>query len=161
MKSYVKLSVFSSALTIIVTGLLLSGCIVTYEDKRAFFILLAVIIILVLSGLLYAPVAVQVDDTCITIIHPLRRSRIPLSDVASVEWYRPVLGTIRICASGGFMGYWGKFRAPGTGFYTACYGKASDCFLLCTSSGAKYVLGCADPDRMIKFIKSRISSPTR
>lgn len=79
-----------------------------------------------------------------------------MSEVENVELFQPTMGAIRICASGGFMGYWGTFREGDIGNYYAFYGKASDCFLVRMKNGKKYVLGCNQPDKMIDYIKSQI-----
>lgn len=79
-----------------------------------------------------------------------------MSEVESVELFQPTMGAIRICGSGGFMGYWGIFREGDIGNYIAFYGKASDCFLVRLKNGSKYVLGCNQPDKMVDYINSQI-----
>ncbi len=79
-----------------------------------------------------------------------------MQNVASVELFQPTMGAIRICGSGGFMGYWGLFREGDIGRYYAFYGKASDCFLVRMKNGDKYVLGCDQPQKMVDYIESQI-----
>lgn len=79
-----------------------------------------------------------------------------MRNVKSAELFQPTMGSIRICASGGYMGYWGIFREGDIGQYTAFYGKASDCFLIRLKNGDKYVLGCEAPASMVDYIKSQI-----
>lgn len=79
-----------------------------------------------------------------------------MRDVESVELFQPTMGSIRICASGGFMGYWGIFREGDIGRYYGFYGKASDCFLVRLKNGDKYVLGCNNHDKMVDYIYSQI-----
>lgn len=157
MKARVKLSRFSIILTTIINVALYAGCFFTLKEPAPFFCLLGIIIALLITGLLFAPVSIKADDHTITVAHILGKTKIAMTDVASVERFQPTMGAIRICASGGYMGYWGLFRESDIGRYTAYYGKSSDCFLIVTRSGRKYVLGCADPDSMVAFIRSRIS----
>jgi len=80
-----------------------------------------------------------------------------MADVNSVELFKPTMGAIRVCASGGFMGYWGIFKEGDIGKYTAYYAKASDCFLVRLNNGDQYVLGCKVPYKMVDYIKSQIN----
>ena len=86
-----------------------------------------------------------------------KRKRIPMCEVVSVELFQPTMGAIRIFGSGGYMGYWGIFREGDIGRYYAFYGKASDCFLVRTKNGDKYVLGCSNPEKMVDYINSQIA----
>lgn len=156
MKSIVRLSRYSTILTIIINGALLIGCFTTITERPAFYMLLSIFIILLLFGCLYGPIAIKANSNGIAIKSILNTKNILMRDVKSVERFRPTMGTIRICASGGYMGYWGIFREGDIGQYTAFYGKASDCFLICLKNGDKYVLGCESPDSMVDYIKSQI-----
>ncbi len=156
MKSKVRLSKFSNILTAVLNIALFIGCICTVREQPAFFMLLFIYLVLFITGLLFAPVAVKADQHQITVVGILKNRSIPMNDVASVELFQPTMGAIRICASGGYMGYWGLFSEGGVGRYTAFYGKASDCFLVTTKSGKKYVLGCENPDKMVEYIKTQI-----
>lgn len=164
MRSKVRLSVFASVLTIVVTALLLWGCIYTFQDKKTFFTLLAVTVIIIFSALLCAPVEINADDEKVTVKSMLKKHRIPMKLIESVEDYKPVLGSnslatyrFRVLASGGYMGYWGVFYDGDIGRYAAYFGKASDCFLLRLKNGDKYVLGCINPEEMMNYIQKHIS----
>ena len=158
MKARVKLSRFSLILTTVINLALYIGCFATLKEPAQFFCLLGITLALLITFMLFAPVSIKADDHTITIVHILRKTKIPMTDVVSIERFQPTMGAIRICASGGYVGYWGLFRESDIGRYTAYYGKASDCFLIVTRSGRKYVLGCSDPDSMVAYIRSRIKS---
>lgn len=87
---------------------------------------------------------------------PLKVRRINLENIVSIEQFQPTLGAIRICGSGGFMGYWGIFKEGDIGRYYAFYGKSSDCFLIRMKNGDKYVLGCEKPEDTVNYILSEI-----
>ena len=154
MKSKVSYSRFAILLTATVLALVFVGCIATVNEKPAFFMLLAIYLILVISALFYAPSYIKADTENIILGSVLKRKTIPMRDVAGVELFQPTMGAIRIFASGGFMGYWGIFREGDIGRYYAFYGKASDCFLIRMKNGDKYVLGCDNHDKMVDYINS-------
>lgn len=155
MKSKVKLSRFSSILTLIITGVLMIACIASFNEKPAFYCILFILIILLLFGFLYGPTSVEADNHNVIVYSMLKKFHIPIENIGSVELYQPTMGAIRLCASGGYMGYWGIFREGDIGKYTAYYGKASDCFLIRMKNGDKYVLGCENPAAMVDYINSR------
>lgn len=156
MKSRVSLSTFSIILTAIITGALVAGCIVTYPEKPAFIVTLAVLALMVISSLLYAPLSIEADQKKITVRSAMRSQHIPMRNVTEAKLFQPTMGAIRLFASGGYMGYWGIFREGDIGRYMAYYGKASDCFLIRLKNGDKYVLGCKDPSAMVGYIRSQM-----
>lgn len=155
MKSKVKLSRFSSILTLIITGVLMIACIASFNEKPAFYCILFILIILLLFGFLYGPTSVEADNHNVIVYSMLKKFHIPIENIGSVELYQPTMGAIRLCASGGYMGYWGIFREGDIGKYTAYYGNASDCFLIRMKNGDKYVLGCENPAAMVDYINSQ------
>lgn len=157
MKSKISYSRFATLLTAILAGGLFVACIATVKEEPAFFILLAVYLVLFVSMLFFGAAYIKADNNNIVLGSLLRGKKIPMCDVENVERFKPSAGTIRLCASGGFMGYWGIFRETGIGKYYGFYGKLSDCFLVRLKNGRKYVLGCNHPDKMVDYIKSQIS----
>ncbi|MDE6309505.1 MAG: PH domain-containing protein [Muribaculaceae bacterium] len=156
MKSKITYSRFAIVLTAIVSGALLIGCIATVKEEATFFTLLALLILLFVATLFFGPAYIKADSDSIVMGSLLRGKRLPMRNVASVELFQPTMGAIRICASGGFLGYWGIFREGDIGRYYGFYGKASDCFLVRMKNGDKYVLGCDNPSAMVDYIKSQI-----
>ncbi len=155
MKSRTDQSVFSFVLTIVVFGLLIAAVYFTYGTDKFILTTLLVIVILGVS-LFYAPLSISADEREVNINSSLRIHTIPMDRIVSVERFQPTMGSLRICGSGGFMGYWGMFSEKDTGKYMAYYGRPSDCFMICLDNGDKYVLGCKDPDAMVDFINSHI-----
>lgn len=157
MKSKTKPSTFSFILTIVVTGALIAACWYSWpRQKSVFYTLLVMLVIMLVFGLCFSPVAIKVDSGKVIIISPLMSHSIPVSEIESVELFKPTMGAVRICGSRGFMGYWGKFAEGDIGKYTAYYGKASDCFMVRLKDGRKYLLGCENPSEMVDYINSRI-----
>lgn len=107
-------------------------------------------------ALFFGAAYIKADSNNIYLGSVFGSEKIPMSEVESVELFQPTMGALRICGSGGFMGYWGIYREGDIGKYYAFYGKASDCFLVRLNNGKQYVLGCNQPDKMVDYIKSQI-----
>ena len=156
MESKVKLSTFSLMLTLILTGVLIVAVSYFLWNHENRGIIVAVILFFMLiSGWLYGPVTIAADEKSVTIKSVLRKQRLDISNIESVELFQPTMASIRIFGSGGYMGYWGIYRGY-IGRYIAYYGKASDCFLITMKKGEKYILGCENPEEMVNFIKSKL-----
>ena len=165
MKSRVTYSGFSAVMTCVV-ALLLGYAVFSIDvtDSPVAFFILAIAVILALgTSMWYTPLSVELTDEEIYINRSLSYSkRLPLVDIESVERCRPSIGlvrgrgAVRLCGSGGFLGYWGLFREKNIGTYFAYFGKADECFLVTLKSGRKYVLGCQNPDQMVEAIQEKL-----
>lgn len=155
MNSKINLSTFSSIFTILTTGGLLTGCIVTYGSDT-FLLMLAMSTMLLVAAMLFAPLSIRANNKEVEIHSLFKKHSIPIRRIESCEHFQPTLGSIRVCGSGGFMGYWGIFREGDVGRYMAYYGKASDCFIIHLDNGDKYVLGCKNSGEMIKYINAQL-----
>ena len=156
MKSKVVLSKFSLLLTIAIPAILIVG-LWAKAGTSACVILAFILAILLLSAGLFGPLWIEADGQRIKIRSLLRSHTIPLSEIVSVRAIQPTMGALRICGSGGFMGYWGLFREGDIGPYRAYYGKASQCFLVTLRDGKKYMLGCQNPAGMVSFISRQLA----
>ncbi len=155
MKSRVRLSTFSTIITIVVIAFLL---LAIYFSIGTYKFIPACVITVVLLGfsLWFSPLSISLDANKININSSLHIKSIPYDTIATVERFQPTMGAKRKLGSGGFMGYWGMFAEGDVGNYTAFYGKSSDCFLITLKDGGKYVLGCNDPDKMVNEIKRHL-----
>jgi hypothetical protein len=155
MKSRVDQSTASFIITIVVIALLVGALYLTCDTYA--FIAFTIIIIATLGFcLFYSPLSISADEKSVRINSPLKIHEIAMQRIVSVERFLPTMGAIRICGSGGFLGYWGLFREGDVGNYMAYYGKASDCFLIRLDNGKQYVLGCKDADAMVDYIQKQI-----
>ena len=114
------------------------------------------VVILLIISLCYMPMSIGADENAIYINRSLKVKTIPMTEVASVKLCPPTMGAIRICGSGGFLGYWGWFQERDLGKYFAYYGKSSDCFLITLTNGGKYILGCQNAPEMVEYIAKQI-----
>ena len=161
MKSKVKLSTFSSIVTISVVVLMIVLAFVSYRDKEAFYVIIPIFLILIICGLFFAPIAIEATENNIIIKAPLNKLSIPIENIESVETFQPILSPIRttrirLFASGGFMGYWGVFYDPVIGKFNGYFGDSNSCFLLTKKNGEKYVLGCQNSEEMVDYIQRLI-----
>ncbi len=142
-------------LTILVVGILLACCVVTYGNN-IFILLIVTTVVLLTVSMFYAPLSIYADEIRVEVRSPLKTHSIPMRRIVKCELFQPTMGAIRVCGSGGFMGYWGTFKEGDVGHYTAYYGKASDCFIIRLDNGDKYVLGCENTKEMVEYINKKI-----
>ena len=152
MKQRVSLNAIGIVSTLASIGLFV-GFIIFEKQLDMRLMLAGVLAVIVLLGLFYMPLSISADKYAIYIRRFLRVKAIPMSDVKSVTIFPVPLKAMRLCGSGGFMGYWGWFREPGIGRYFAYYGDPRDCFLVELSNGRKYVLGCRNAGAMVEHIR--------
>lgn len=159
--SRVKFSTYCIIATIVVFGLIVWGIYATYSyPDKCMLVVVASLLVLIFS-MLYCPLSISADEREVIVHSPFRNHRIPMRRITYVERFQPTLGRIRVCGSGGFMGYWGLFKEGDTGRYEAYCGNSSDCFMIRLDNGDKYVLGCKNPDVMVDYIKSNLATANR
>lgn len=157
MKSRVYLSTTASILTILVIGLLLLGCFATY-GSNLFILFMMITLVLLVVAMFYAPLTISANEKEVEVHCPFKIHTIPMRRIVKCELFQPTMGSLRVCGSGGFMGYWGIFRESDVGRYMAYYGKASDCFIIRLDNGDKYVLGCKHPKQMVEYINEQLKA---
>lgn len=151
MKRRVYISTYSFIMSIIGLVVLLA-CMYYCRDNWGIYLIGACLILLCGLPLFFMPMTISVDEKNLNLNSSLRIKQIPLKDIKNVKLCPPTMAKRRICGSGGWFGYWGWFSEPSIGKYFACYGNASDCFLVELKNGKKYLLGCADAPEMVKYI---------
>ncbi len=157
MKQQVVLSTYSWMATIICTFLNLFFIFFNQPPCLIQLLLTVLLIVVYTVGLFYMPMSISADKDAIYVNRSLKIKTIPIEDVKSVRLSPPTMGAIRICGSGGFLGYWGWFKERDLGKYFAYYGRSSDCFLVELKDGRKYMLGCKNPQKMVEYIKSQLN----
>ncbi len=107
-------------------------------------------------GLFYCPVSLETTDHTLIIHRVLKDKVIPYSEIAAADYCYPSAGGLRLCGSGGFMGYWGYFHDIIIGNYFGYYGNQKNCILIKLNSGKQYVLGCEDREAILNIIFDKI-----
>ena len=156
MKSKVQLSKYAFNLTLIINVVLIGCCVAMFNETSGFWIVLGILILLLFLGFLNGPTQIIANPDYVIVKTYLRKRKILVRNIESVELFQPTMGSIRLLGSGGYCGYWGIFREGDIGRYAGYYGKSSECFLIRMKNGDKYVLGCQNPEEMVEYIKSQI-----
>lgn len=156
MKSKVKLSAYCTFVTALIIVLILALIVLTRGKGIEFYILSAVLIGLVLSGLYYYPTEIVATNDAVVIKRVLQSKTIPCTTISSAARCWPSAGGLRLLGSGGFMGYWGYFSDIIIGTYFGYYGNRNQCIQLKLKDGKQYVISCLDPDAMVTEINRNL-----
>lgn len=156
MKSKVALDTYCKLATVLVIVLLTIGAISSWGSDDKFFLLVAILAGSIVTGLFYFPVYIEATDTSLIIRRALKSKTIPYSQISSVDRCIPSAGGLRLCGSGGFMGYWGYFTDIIIGSYFGYYGNRSQCILIKLKTRRQYVISCIDPDKMVCTLNQKL-----
>lgn len=148
-------SIFTTmaALAILISLTLLEA---HHQQWAGVYILAAATTAICIAALIYAPKAISISDSTLTIHRAISNRTIPLSEIASVGPVPPIMVNRRLLASGGIFGYWGWMKEDNLGVYFASYGRSSDRFLITLRDGRHYIFGCADAPEIITQVKKEI-----
>lgn len=156
MKSRVKFSALSTGLTVFTIGIITVGIICSWRIPEKVVIGSVILAAILLSGAFYAPISIEAASGKLIIHRLFKNKSIPYADIAEAERCYPSGGGIRLCGSGGFLGYWGYFHDIVIGTYFGYYGDRSQCILLKLKSGKQYVISCEKPEEMLAEIESKL-----
>ena len=152
-----KQSIFLTVVSLcIITGLMLLN--VHQGDVIKVYILAGLIVGICGFALWYAPQAIEVDSSSLKIRRALRTKTIPLEQIRSVQPWAPGTEYHKVCASGGWFGYWGWFSSKAVGKFFGYFGESDRCFMVTLADGRHYLLGCADCAPIVDFINNHTST---
>lgn len=158
MKQKIKFSTFSLIITIGVLILAVAGIYSLWDNEGKLITLCVIMGITIIAGLYFCPKYIEANDSEI-ILHRLLGTAIVINydDIQKVDTCYPSGGGLRLCASGGFFGYWGIFSDISIGTYIGYYGNPSNCILVNSKDGKQYVFGCENPDAMVDYIIDKMN----
>lgn len=145
-------------MTLVVSLLVFGGIAVaalsTAGSWHGFNVLTCVIVPVLLAGVLAAallwwPIGVAVGHDRLKLVRlwrPVVIDRANITDCRKLN-REDMWRTIRICGSGGYLGYWGLFRNPQIGTFTMHTLGGRDLLLIECRSGKKYVIENSEPVR--------------
>lgn len=158
MKQKIKFSTYSLAVTAAVMILFIAGIILLLGNDGKLTVFCIILGITTIAGLYYCPTSIEANESGVVLHRLLSPPKVfSYSAIATAEVCYPSLCGLRLCASGGFFGYWGYFHHVVTGSYIGCYGSRSNCILLKMNDGRQYVLGCDDTCELASYISSHLS----
>lgn len=156
MKSKVSLSIFCKVMTIALVILLIVGIVSCRDNESKLLALVFISIALIGFGLFYFPTAIETSENAFIIHRFLKSKSIPYSSISSADTCIPSAGGLRLCGSGGFLGYWGYFNDIIIGTYFGYYGNRNQCILIKLKNGRQYVVSCEEPFLMISSINDHL-----
>jgi len=160
MKQQVNISAYSITITLLCLATMIAILTSGIRNGQPYWQTIALataIVSICITALFYMPISISVDEKELHVNRPLWFKRIKLSEIESIRLCPPTMAEQRICGSGGWFGYWGRFKEPTIGKYFAYYGKSSDCFLVTLKNERRYMLGCKNPQIIVEHISKRIS----
>lgn len=157
MKSKVTLSAYCKVITFALIILLIIGIVSCRDNESKLWALVSISIALISFSLFYFPTSIETTNSSLIIHRFLKSKIIPYSFISSADTCIPSAGGLRLCGSGGFLGYWGYFNDIIIGTYFGYYGNRNQCILIKLKNGKQYVVSCEEPIQMISSINDHLS----
>lgn len=157
MKSKVTLSAYCKVITFALIILLIIGIVSCRDNESKLWALVVISIALIGFSLFYFPTNIETTNSSLIIHRFLKSKIIPYSFISSADTCIPSAGGLRLCGSGGFLGYWGYFNDIIIGTYFGYYGNRNQCILVKLKNGKQYVVSCEEPIQMISSINDHLS----
>ncbi len=157
MKQKVKFSTYSLIVTAVVLIIWIVGIFSLLGDEEKLTLFCIIMAPTTIAGLYFCPKYIEANVSGIVLHRLLSSPKVFLYDkIQSVDTCYPSAVGLRLCASGGFFGYWGYFSDIMIGSYFGYYGSRSNCILVKMKDGKQYVLGCENGVAMVNYIKSQM-----
>ncbi len=158
MKQKVKFSAYSLIVTSVVLILFVVGIFLLLGKEEKITLFCIIMGIAIIAGLYFCPKYIEANESGIVLHRLLSPSKVFLYDmIQPVETCYPSAGGLRLCASGGFFGYWGYFNDIMIGSYFGYYGNRNNCILIKLKDGKQYVLGCENASAITNYITSQLT----
>lgn len=157
MEQNVKWSTTVRVLTVVCWVLLEGSCLLLLWEASWWSLFWAVVITaLLVYAVCLSPMRLKADDEALSVCRIGRTVSLPYAGIASVKPYELRGMELRLCGSGGFMGYTGLFYRKDIGRFHAYVGTWRQAFLVTTREGKRYVLSCEGRDEMVDWLRGRI-----
>lgn len=156
MKSKVALSTYCKVITFALIILLIIGIVSCCDNESKLWALVVISIALISFSLFYFPTSIETTNSSLIIHRFLKSKIIPYTSISSADTCIPSAGGLRLCGSGGFLGYWGYFNDIIIGTYFGYYGNRNQCILIKLKNGMQYVVSCEEPIQMISSINDHL-----
>lgn len=142
-------------LSIIIGVLLIATvvCILIF-DFSLWSVFMSVFILAVTIYAAYlSPMSIELNDTEMVLHKLIGSLHIPFDKITEIEPFETDGTEVRLCGSGGFLGYTGLFYNKKLGRYHSYVGWYKQAFLVCTENNKKYVFSCENRELIISTIK--------
>lgn len=136
---------------------MLVGGTVSLEEYSLWGIITASLLLIVLFFCAYwAPNYVEVTKRTIRLHKLVGIKAIPLNEIKTIDIYRGGSMDVRVCGSGGFLGFTGLFYNNEIGNYYSYIGCYRQAFLIQLKNNKKYLLSCENREQLVALVKSII-----
>ncbi len=157
MKQRIKYSTYSILVTVAILLLFIIGVFALLGNTEKLTLFCIIMGGVTITGLYFCPKYIEANDSGIVLHRLMSSPKLHLYDnIQTVEPCYPSLGGLRLCACGGYFGYWGYFHDFVIGSYIGYYGSRNNCILVKMKDGKQYVLGCDDATSLVDYIKSQL-----
>lgn len=104
----------------------------------------------------YSPQCLEIGDESIVVLRRYADVVIRRSEIVSIESVpaRKIRSSICVGGSCGLFGFFGRYYAKGIGEFDM-YATQFDNLFLVTTVCRKYVVGCAEPERLAHYLDAR------
>ncbi len=122
----------------------------------AFFVIAIIGAALIFASEGYSPQYLEIGDESLVVVRRYADVEIRRSEIVSLERVAGSEIRLAVCAGGssGLFGFFGHYHAKGIGGFEMYATRFDDLFLITTVRN-KYVVSCAEPDRLAHYLDSR------
>lgn len=158
MKQKIKFCAYSLIVTAGVLILFIVGIFSLLDNVEKLTLFCFILGITTIAGIYYCPKSIEANESGIILHRLLSSPKVFMyNTIQTVDYCYPSIVGLRLCASGGFFGYWGYFKDMMIDTYIGYYGARSNCILVKMKDGKQYVLGCEDSSSLISYINSHLT----
>lgn len=104
----------------------------------------------------YSPQCLEIGDDCIVVLRRYADVVIRRSEIVGIEPVpaRKIRSALCVGGSCGLFGFFGRYYAKGIGGFDM-YATQFDNLFLVTTVRRRYVVGCAEPERLAHYLDAR------
>lgn len=151
-----KVKTISFLLLVLLVGVFGVMAVDAYAQRSGYFYIAVATLVVVGVLLCYVPLRLELTADALVIHKIIGRRQLPFSRIVAVSpreqgWK----GDIRVCGSGGLLGFLGWFRSREVGTYFSYVTDTSSMFWVITADRT-YLLSCNDSGEMVGQLSERI-----
>lgn len=111
----------------------------------------------IIISLAYMPYGYLIDSDSVIIRRLINSVKVPYGEIKNVETVKSsdlLKNSLRIFGSGGFLGYFGRFKDDKNTFYL--YTRRMGTYIKIETDNVKYVIAPDDVDKFVNILKDKI-----
>lgn len=143
-------------ITLFVLLLLVGVVIVSSIELWTCLTVSVMAVLAIVFSFYFAPDKIEITGTDLILYKLMGKVVIPLAQIREARLFDCTMSDLRLCGSGGVMGYTGLFTNKEIGRYVSYIGDYRQTFMIRCDSGKKYVFSCSDRVELIKQLRQRL-----